>query len=141
MLKRIYQYPINYLISVVTLYSIYDYFEHIGRNGTTYNEHPWYWLLFTTSAILSFLIIVILSKKILQKLLNRKNLIIEVLAIGIWLGLYLLIVGPAIDQFFWPFEELKFRFRFGPFFVVLIGYFTIRLVINLIARKKALYSN
>jgi hypothetical protein len=140
MIKKLLKYPIAYLISIVVIYSVYDYFEHIGRSGSTFEEHPWYWLLFNVTAILSFVLIVLLVKKIIQKIFNQKSLIIEVTAIGIWLLLYISIVGPLIDKLFWPFDDLHFSFRFGPFIIILIGYFIIRLLINLVIGKNALYS-
>ena len=141
MIKKLIKYPIAYLMAIVVIYSVYDYFEHIGRNGSTFEEHPWYWLLFTITAILSLILVVLLVKKIIQKIFNQKNLVIEVIAIGIWLTLYISILGPLIDKLLWPFDDLYFSFSFGPFFVILIGYFIIRLLINLVIRKNALYSN
>ena len=140
MIKKFLKYPITYLIIIVVIYSIYDYFEHIGRNDSIFEEHPWHWLLFSISAILSFIFIVLLVKNIIQRILDQKNLVIEVIAIGIWLTLYLSILGPLINKLFWPFTDLNFRFKFGPVFIILIGYFIIRLTINLISGKSALYS-
>ena len=129
-----------YLIALVIIYSIYDYFEHISRSGSTFNEHPWYWLLFSVTAVSSFILIVLLSKNTIQKITSKKNLIIEVIAIGIWLSLYISILGPIIDKLFWPFDDLNFSFKFGPIFIILIAYFIIRMVINLVLRKNILYS-
>lgn len=140
MIKKFFKYPINYLISIVVLYSIYDYFEHIGRKSSTFEEHPWYWLMFNIGAILSFIVVVFLVKYGAQRILEKNNLVVEVLAIGIWLVLYITLLGPFIDQLFWPFDDLSFRFKFGPVFIILIAYFVIRLIINLIAGKNALYS-
>ena len=140
MIKKLSQYPIAYLMAVVVIYSVYDYFEHIGRNGSTFEEHPWYWLLFSIAAIVSLILVVLLVKKVIQRIFNQKNLVIEVAAIGIWLTLYISILGPLIDKLLWPFDDLHFSFSFGPFFIILIGYFIIRLLINLIIGKNALYS-
>ena len=62
--------------------------RHIGRNGSTFEEHPWYWLLFSIAAILSLIIIALLLKKFIQRIFNQKSLIIEIAAIGIWLLLF-----------------------------------------------------
>ena len=140
MIKKLFKYPIAYLMALVVIYSVYDYFEHIGREGSTFEEHPWYWLLFTITAILSLFLVVILVKKIIQRILNQKSLIIEVVAIGIWLLLYISILGPLIDKVFWPFDDLHFRFSFGPIIIILITYFIIRLLINLVIGKNAFYS-
>ena len=140
MIKKLINYPISYLIAIVVVYSVYDYFEHIRRSGSTFEEHPWYWLLFSTAAILSLILVVLLVKIILEKLVNQKNLVIEVMALGVWLAIYLLILGPLINKLFWPFDDLYFRFKFGPFFILLIGYFMIRIIINLVIGKNALYS-
>lgn len=90
----------------------------------TFEEHPLYWLLFSTTAISSL----ILVKLILERLFNQKNLVLEVMAPGVWLALYLSMLGPLINKFFWPFEDLYFSFKFGPFFILLIGYFMIRVL-------------
>ena len=140
MIKNIIKYPTTYLFTIVILYSVYDYFEHIGRKGSTFQEHPWYWLLFSISAVLSLILIVLLVKNIIQRIFKNKNLVIEVTAIGIWLALYISILGPIINKLFWPFDNLYFNFNFGPFFIILIGYFLIRIVINLIIQKNVLYS-
>ena len=140
MIKNLFKYPTTYLFTITILYSVYDYFEHIGRNGSTFEEHPWYWLLFSIAAILSLIIIVLLLKKFIQRIFNQKSLIIEIAAIGIWLLLYISILGPLIDKLFWPFDDLHFSFSFGPFIIILIAYFIIRLLINLVIGKNALYS-
>ena len=140
MIKNLFKYPTTYLFTITILYSVYDYFEHIGRSGSTFEEHPWYWLLFSISAVLSLIIIVLLVKNIIQRIFKHKNLVVEVTAIGIWLALYISILGPIINKLFWPFDNLYFSFNFGPFFIILIGYFVIRIVINLIMKKNVLYS-
>lgn len=140
MIKKLLKYPVAYLIAIVVIYSVYDYFEHIGRSGSTFEEHPWYWLLFSISAVLSFILVVLLVKKMIQSIFNQKNLVIELTAIGIWLALYISILGPLIDKLLWPFDDLHFSFNFGPFFIILIVYFIIRLLINLVIGKSALYS-
>jgi hypothetical protein len=140
MIKRLINYPIAYLMALVVIYSVYDYFEHIGRNGSTFEEHPLYWLLFSVSGVLSFIIIVLLIKNIIQGLFKHKNLVIEVTAIGSWLALYISILGPIINKLFWPFDHLYFSFQFGSFFIILIGYFIIRIFLNLVIGKNALYS-
>lgn len=140
MIKKLIKHPTAYLMSIVVIYSVYDYFEHVGRSDSTFEEHPWYWLLFSISAVLSLIVIVLLVKNIIQRILKHKNLVIEVTAIGIWLALYISILGPIINKLFWPFDNLYFSFNFGPFFIILIGYFVIRIVINLIMKKNVLYS-
>lgn len=140
MIKKLLKYPIAYLIAIVVMYSVYDYFEHIGRSGSTFEEHPWYWFLFSITAVLSFILVVLLVKKMIQRIFNQKNLVIELTAIGIWLALYISILGPLIDKLLWPFDDLHFSFNFGPFFIILIVYFIIRLLINLVIGKSALYS-
>ena len=141
MLKNILKNPIACLIVIICLYSTYDYFEHIGRSGSTFEAHPWYWLAFTVTAVVSLVVVVLLVKKLIEKATNKKNLLIEVVAMGIWIALYLTLIGPFIDKVLWPFDELFFSFKFGPFAIILLGYFTIRVVINLVMRKKILYSN
>lgn len=140
MIKKFLKYPINYLMIIVVIYTVYDYFEHIGRSGSTFEEHPWYWLWFSLSATLSFIFVVYLVKKFLQKIFKQNNVVFEVTAIGVWLVLYLYVIGPLNDWILWPFDELYFNFHFGPFFIVLMGYFIIRILINLSIGKKALYS-
>ena len=140
MFKNLRKYPINYLFLIIILYSVYDYFEHILRPGSIFEEHPWYWLLFTTSAVASLIVVVLLIKRLLQKVFNKKNLLFEVIAIAIWIALYISVLGPGIDLFFWPFGELHFRFSFGPVVIIPAAYFVIRIIINLIVGKKVLYS-
>ena len=140
MIKNLFKYPTTYLFTITILYSVYDYFEHISRSGSTFEEHPWYWMFFSISAILTLIFVVLLTKKSLEKALHKKNLLFEVIGIGIWLALYLSILGPIINKLFWPFDTLHFGFKFGPFFIVLIVYFVIRLITNLVIGKNELYS-
>ncbi|NMM48906.1 hypothetical protein [Marinigracilibium pacificum] len=140
MIKKLTKYPIAYLMALIVIYSVYDYFEHIGRNGSIFEEHPWYWLQFNIAAILLLILVIVLVKKLIQRIFNKKSLIIEVAAIGIWIILYISILGPLIDKLFWPFDDLYFNFNFGPFIIILIAYFIIRVLINLVVGKNALYS-
>ena len=140
MIRNLFKYPTTYLFTIVIIFSVFDYFEHIGRNGSAFEEHPWYWLFFSISAILSFIFGVLLAKKSIENILNKKNLVFEVIAIGIWLALYLSILGPIINKVFWPFNTLQFGFKFGPFVIILIGYFFIRVIINLVIGKNGLHS-
>ena len=139
-MKEMFKYPLIYLFTLVVVYSVYDYFEHISRAGSTFAEHPGYWLLFTFSGVASFILIVFLAKMGMERIFNRKNLSFEVAGIAIWLLLYIYLLGPMNDKLLWPFDELIFRLSFGPFFIILIVYFIIRLLANLIMGKKALYS-
>lgn len=141
MTKTLTKNPLFYLAIITIGYSIYDYFEHILRPGSTFGDHPWYWLGFTISAVSSLFIILLLSKGLLEKTFKTKSLLIEVLGMGIWLFLYINILGPLINKVFWPFDELHFRFSFGPFFILLGIYFGLRLLMNLIMRKKLLQSD
>lgn len=140
-MKNLFKYPMTYTIALLIIYSVYDYFEHISRRGSTFEEHPIYWLWFSSAAVLSFILVVMLVKKGVEKLINQKLVIIEVLSIGIWLALYIKLLGPLINKLFWPFEDLYFSFRFGPFFIILTAYFVIRMIVNLVTGKKVLYSN
>ncbi|HEY5688259.1 MAG TPA: hypothetical protein VIS27_08155 [Yeosuana sp.] len=140
MIKKLFTYPMTYTIALLIVYSVYDYFEHIGRSGSTFEEHPMYWLLFSSAAVLSFILVVMLVKKVIEEMTNQKTLAIEVLSIGIWLALYIAFIGPLIDKFFWPYDDLYFSFSFGLFFIILTAYFIIRMIINLITGKKVLYS-
>ena len=141
MIKKVFKTPITILITIICIYTIYDYFEHIGREGSTFEAHPWYWLAFSITAILSLIIVVLLVKALIEKAINKKNLLIEIVAFGVWVALYLSFIGPFIDKVLWPFDDLFFSFKLGPFAFILLGYFIIRVVINLTMRKKILYSN
>lgn len=140
MIKKLFNYPMTYIIALLMVYSVYDYFEHIGRSGSIFQEHPMHWLLFSSAVVLSFILIVMLVKKVIEEMTNQKTLAIEVLSIGIWLALYIAFIGPLIDKFFWPYDDLYFSFSFGIFFIILTAYFIIRMIINLITGKKVLYS-
>ena len=139
-IEKIFTYPIAYFMTLVGLYTVYDFFEHILRPGSSFEAHPWHWLLFSGAAIGSLLMVTLLIKIALQKIFKQQSLVLEVVAIGIWLALYILFLGPLLNKFFWTFDQLYFSFNFGPFFILLGGYFIVRLLINLMLRKTALYS-
>lgn len=122
------------------IYSVYDYYEHISRPGSTFEELPLYWLVFNVAVIGTLILLVIGFKKALERIFGIKNLIWEVAALGLWLVLYIHALGPLLNQVFWPFDQLYFSFNFGPISIILMAYFSLRLVLNLLLRKKALYS-
>ncbi|NQX78316.1 hypothetical protein [Gilvibacter sp.] len=140
MLKKLLQSPINYLLFILVGYSVYDYFEHILRPNSIFEAHPWHWLTFNIAAVGSLVIMVLLIKKGFEVILKTKNLLFEVAAIGIWMVIYILALGPVIDATFWPFSDLSFKFSFGPVIIILGAYFVVRVVINLVMRKGLLYS-
>ena len=137
-ISKLTKYPIAYLAVLLLVYTVYDYIEHISRKNSIFEEHPLYWLFFSLSAFLSFVFIVLLIKYLIQKIFNQ-NLILEVIAIGIWLALYITVIGPLVNKLFWSFSELKFSFKFGPFIMLLCGYFVLR-VVALVIKKPILYS-
>ncbi|WP_375324347.1 hypothetical protein [Flagellimonas sp. GZD32] len=139
-ISELFKYPLSYLIIILIGYTIFDYFDHINRDGSVFAQHPWYWLMFSFSGVLSFILVVPFIKMAVQKMFNRKNLVIEVAAIGIWLSLYIAVFGPLLDKLLWPFGELHFKLSFGPFIIILLVYFILRILINLVIGKKALYS-
>lgn len=130
-----------YLTIVLFIYSIYDYFEHIRRPGDIFGDHSFHWLAFSVAAFTTFIIISFGVKYLLEKVLKTKNLLIEIGAVGIWIFSYLSFLGPIVDKLFWPFDELIFSFKFGPFSIILGIYFVARVIINLLRKKKLLYSN
>ena len=131
---------LNYIAILVILYSIYDYFEHILRPGSIFEENPFYWLFFNIAAIGSLLGVAYGIKYFLEKVSKKKNLLFEVLGIASWLVLYLNLLGPIINKLFWPFNELLFSFSFGPFFIILTIFFIIRMMINLVLKRAVFYS-
>lgn len=140
MIKRLFSYPITFIITLLVVYTVYDYFEHVGRSGSSFEEHPIYWLLFTSTVVLSFIFVVIGVKIGLEKITKHKFLLIEILSIGTWIALYLTFIGPLINKLFWPFDDLYFSFSFGPFFIILSCYFILRMIQNLMIGKTLLYS-
>ncbi|WP_299766418.1 hypothetical protein [uncultured Dokdonia sp.] len=133
--------PLYYFVVIVIIYSAYDYYEHISRKDAIFEEHPWYWLFFSSAATTSLILITFFAKKYIEKITKIKNVLIEVTAIGIWLILYLTIIGPLLAKILWPFGTLNFNFRFSSFFIILGIYFITRIIINLITRKGMLDSS
>ena len=141
MTKKITKNPLFYLAIITIGYSIYDYFDHILRPGSSFGDHPWHWLAFSIAAVASLFIALLLFKGLLEKAFKTKNLLFEVIAMGIWLFLYINFLGPLINKTFWPFSDLSFKFKFGPFFILLGIYFAVRIIMNLIMGKKLLDSD
>lgn len=139
-MNKITKNPLFLLAIIIIANSVHDYYEHISRKNSVFEEHPWYWLLFSTAATTSLILITFLVKKFIEKKAKTKNVITELIAIGIWLILYLYLLGPIFDRLFWPFGILNFNFNFSFFFSILASYFILRIIINLITRKKLLYS-
>ena len=123
----------------MVLYSVYDYFEHIGRPGSIFEEHPYHWLFFTTGAVFTLFVVVYSCKYLIEKMFKKKSLLFEVLAVGIWATTYLTLLGPLVNSLFWPFDDLFFSFKLIPLTIILGGYSIIRVFINLIMKKKILF--
>ena len=133
--------PLSCLAIVLFIYSVYDYYDHISRTGSNFEQHPWYWLWFSFAAFSTFILITFPVKTFLEKSLKRKHLLIEIIAIGIWISLYLKLLGPILAKLIWPFGALQFGFSFSFFFIILIFYFIIRISVNAIRKKPIMFSN
>ena len=132
--------PLYLLLGIFYIYTIYDYFDHILREGSIFQKHPWSWLLFSFSALISFVVIMPLLKKGIETFIKMKSLFIEIAGFIVWMVLYLAFIGKLINTLFWPFNELHFKFNL---LIILIGtaIFTIlRILINISLRQPILYS-
>ncbi|WNJ18392.1 hypothetical protein [Pontibacter sp. G13] len=114
---------------VAISYSTYDYFEHITRNESVFEDHPWHWLAFTATSTAAMILTVLGIKYLLERLFNARNLLIETAAIGSWIYLHISLWGPMFNQLCWPFDELFFSFRFSSFMILVGIYLGVRLVI------------
>ena len=132
--------PLYLLIGVLFIYTIYDYFEHILREDSIFQKHPWYWLLFSFSALVSFVVIMHLFKKGIEIYIKKKSLFIEIVGFIVWMVLYLAFIGKLINTLFWPFNELYFKFNL---IIILIGtaiFTVLRILINIAIKQPILYS-
>jgi hypothetical protein len=127
-----------WFVSIVLLYSIFDYFEHILRPESVFEELWLDWLLFNIGAIGSLLLIVLGAKNLLEAVLKKQSLLFELTAIAIWIVLYLNLIGPMLNTYIWPPQDLFFQFQFSSFFVILTIYFVLRIIINLVRKKPLL---
>ncbi len=132
--------PLSIFILLFIGYSVYDYFDHILRPGSTFEEHPGDWLIFTTAGTLSFILIVYGVKVLLQKVTNSKNLLFELLGVALWGFLYISFLGPLIDLFFWPYDDLYFSNDVTLVLILCSIFLVIRIPLNLVLKKKILYS-
>ena len=124
-----------WFVLFVISYSIYDYLEHVLRRDSIFQEHPFDWLLFTVSSVSFLLVSVLLLKYLFERLFKTKSILLEAIAIGLWLTLHIKIIGPLMNHIFWPHDKLLFMFSFSAFFKIIGIYFVLRLLINLIRRK------
>lgn len=120
---------------IVIAFSTYDYFEHIFREGSSFEKNPIDWLLFSGSATLLLLTFVLFIKRILEKITAKRNIIFEVISIGTWLVLHIYIFGPLLNKLFWPSSQLTFKFKVTGFVIVLGIYFIFRVIVNAIMKK------
>lgn len=127
-----------WFVSVVLLYSIYDYFEHILRPESVFEKLWLDWLLFNIGAIGSLLLTVLGVKYLLEAVLKKQSLLFELTAIAIWIVLYLNLIGPVLNTYIWPPQDLFFQFQYSSFFVILTIYFVLRIIINLVRKKPLL---
>ena len=121
---------------VVILYSSYDYFEHISREGSTFEKNPFAWFLFSGGATFLLLAFVLLSKRLIEKITQKENLLFEVVAIGGWIILHVYLFGPLLIKLFWPFSEITFYFNISGFIILLGIYYIFRVIVNAIIKKQ-----
>ena len=125
-----------WFIGIVLIYSTYDYIEHVLRENSTFNQHPFDWFLFSAISISFLVLTVLLIKQVLDKVFIKGGLLNEVAAIAVWLIIHINLFVPVFNKLFWPYDQLHFSFKLSAFFIILIIYFVIRVIINLLFRKK-----
>lgn len=117
---------------VLTLYSVYDYIEHISRSGQVFETHPIRWLLFSLFSLVAIILIIYGTHLLTFKLLQRTSLILESFAVAVGVIAHVYITGPLNNFLFWPESKLHF-FSSWPIVALLIGVFlAVRLILYLI---------
>ncbi|MEM6378671.1 MAG: hypothetical protein AAF705_10665 [Bacteroidota bacterium] len=126
--------PTSWFYIIILTYSCYDYWEHISRKGSIFEAHPGAWLLFTVFSIATVLGIFYLVNRGLQSLLKQKGMLFGIIGLFVAISCHILLTGPLFNRWFWPHNELYFKFKFGPIFIILSIYFAFRMIWLLITK-------
>lgn len=121
-----------WLFTILIIYSIYDYFEHISRENQIFMEYPLRWAGFTFASVFTLFAISYLTSIVIQKT-RLHEFPSSVLGVSLGVIAHLTISGPLWDYLFW-FDELYFDQILTPTAVFACMYSIFRLIYFLISQ-------
>ncbi|NQZ77328.1 MAG: hypothetical protein HRT61_14680 [Ekhidna sp.] len=118
---------------LLTIYSCYDYFEHITREDSIFSQEPGKWLLFTLFSHVTLLTISYGTSQLLGRWKILPELVCSMVGVALACIAHLSFFGPLWDKLFW-FDELYFNSIALPAGVAVLLYLIYRGLFYLIAR-------
>ncbi|MEM6736586.1 MAG: hypothetical protein AAGC64_00715 [Bacteroidota bacterium] len=112
-------------------YNFYDFVEHINRAGSLFEQHPIDWFLFSFVSATTIGFIIYFTTNTLR-ILKIPALISDLLAFSLAFCLYLNIIGPLWNNFFWPYDDLKLQMKVLTIGILLCIYIFYRILFIII---------
>lgn len=123
-----------WFFSALSVYSVYDYIDHITREGEGFREHYLQWFGFTLFSTLSIIGGIYGTHLLLNKLLKRSSLILEALAVSMGVIAHVYFTGPLFDLVFWRESQLTFFFSWRLIGLLVGVYLVVRLTVYFILK-------
>lgn len=124
-----------WFVTIISLYSAYDIYEHISRPESIFEEHFLAWTVFTIVSQIVFFCVLFGSLWLIKRLVGKDYVITDILGIVIPVATHVYFVGPIVNNLVFPYEELIFFFKpiLPGLFIAL--YLLIRAVIYLLKKS------
>jgi hypothetical protein len=123
---------------IITLYTVYDFFDHIFREDGAYFNDQWaQWLLFTICCLGTLCLCIYFFNLLLKKLFKSETLISQSLAIVSAMLVHLYISGRIFDLLIFGHSTLMFNFKLPIFLVLLSLFYFIRIVMLILPKISA----
>ncbi|WP_224485533.1 hypothetical protein [Robertkochia aurantiaca] len=103
--------PYLWLAVLLSLYTLFDYFEHTNRPGSLFAAHPMQWLMFTFTSLLVLLFVMIGLSQVLKRFIKGYAPLCELAGLLGAILIHIWVSGPLLNMIFWPHAELNFRFN------------------------------
>lgn len=98
--------PWFWFFLLILLYSVWDYYDHVSRAGSTFERYPWSWLAFTLFMIVGDILFIFLVNKGLNRIFRREkdHLLIQLLAVAGGAFAHVTFLGSIAANLFWSFS-------------------------------------
>lgn len=111
------------------LYTLYDFYDHVSRVGSSFEENAFLWLLFSLASLLTIIAVMFFVTQGLNRLFKGWNILKEVAGLIGAVFFHIQLSGPFYNRVFWGEEILNFHFKLVPVLLLCGIYLFLRMVI------------
>ncbi len=90
-----------WLAAILTVWSAWDYYEHISRPGSAFEQAPGAWFAFSLASLVSLLVIARATAWLIERFTSVTELPASTLGIMHGVAAHLVVTGPLWDRVFW----------------------------------------